>query len=580
MLKFQQRILIVFFSLVLSLSVHAQKIRPDNFIPLIDGIRERVHGQAGANVVLPTNNELHDMGVALQMFRAKLYDSCKTILSKHNYTLTQIFDGTTASAYDVFREKTPIRKGWGTFIYNRNHKKRLYIHVNHPVDDPQADIIGAELFRKSGAEWLFIAGTPRLENAPNIPSDIGKAKQTVFQRWHELLTDLTHVTISLHGYRSGAYHYPIKESDIVISNGKTTDDQLGISQISLSFRDSLRMAGFKCSLAMYDSGFAALSGRWNVQGVFSNDSVGFGHWLYVELSERVRDNPAAYNEFINATSCALDLTGKKVSRQMNLAWGLVSPRVVKVDSLHRIMFPPANTETYRILSFNTNNLREDTLDIRLGNWLDVMGSSKSVTRVTRIDSMKSSFADRFRGQKEKLAGRVLSQVVKESPNEIPHKIRHAKDALTDSSLVDDEQDPSNEPLQVHRIPLRPVLASTISNEYTSNVVPFRWEGIVYNHVTPNIITFEMNNSGSSSDELQGLPNFLIPIINRSYHNGRSRFIGVQMTRMLIDEIARLVNEHKDVKNDVGLIAEELQGGDYYLRIFPTAQKKQLALLRQ
>ena len=63
-------------------------------------------------------------------------------------------------------------------------------------------------------------------------------KNTVFQRWHELLTDLTHITLSLHGFQARSYHLPIKTTDLIVSNGKTSDEQWGISQVSLAFRDS------------------------------------------------------------------------------------------------------------------------------------------------------------------------------------------------------------------------------------------------------------------------------------------------------------------------------------------------------
>src|SRR5204862_3296813 len=126
-------------------------------------------------------------GNILNWFRAGKFDSCKNSLAQYNYSLTQLQDGITGNTYDVFKERYPIQKGWGTFIYNRNHKKRLFIHVNHPVDDPKADIIGAELFRKLDAEWLLVAGTRKYSGNSNLSFDVGREKRTVFQRWHELL---------------------------------------------------------------------------------------------------------------------------------------------------------------------------------------------------------------------------------------------------------------------------------------------------------------------------------------------------------------------------------------------------------
>ena len=78
--------------------------------------------------------------------------------------------------------------------------------------------------------------------------------------------------------------------------------------------------------------------------------------------------------------------------------------------------------------------------------------------------------------------------------------------------------------------------------------------------------FQMRNRGSS--EFESLPNFLIPLVNKSYHGSQTGFIGIQMTTILVQEIARLVTEHQESVNDIGLLAEQSESGDYYLRIFP------------
>ncbi len=559
--------------LILSAVVYAQRPPKDAFLRFIEETKLRMPVKQKEVGTIPSDDELRKMGYALTLFRSHMYDSCKSILSKFNYTLVQMVDVTTGATYDIIKEQTPIRRGWGTFVYNRNHTKRLYIHVNHPVDDPGINFIGAEMFRTLGAEWLFIAGTPRYTHPLQAPQDVGRVKRTVFERWHEMLTDLTHISISLHAYRSGSFRLPIRASDVVVSNGRTTDEQWGISQISLAFRDSLRAGGVKCGLAMYDSGFASLAGGWNTQGVFSNDSVGFGHWLYLELSEKVRENSPAYRNFIAAANRALELTGKKVSKQMNLAWGLVSPRVVRIDSSHRMLFPPPGAETYRIISFDANTNRSDTMDLRIGNWIEMGGASKTITRVTRLDSTERLLAHGIAGSDPE---REVARVVRESPHRLPERIQHAREALNDSTLGDDESI-VREPLQVHRIPLQPVLSSTVSNNYVPEEVTFKWEGILPGQFSPNVLTFGMREGSSLSHET--IANFLIPIINSSYRDGKSRFIGVQMTRVLVDEIARLLDQHDASDKDVGLMAERMQSGDYYLRVFPAADRRQLASIR-
>jgi hypothetical protein len=45
-----------------------------------------------------------------------------------------------------------------------------------------------------------------------------------------------------------------------------------------------------------------------------------------------------------------------------------------------------------------------------------------------------------------------------------------------------------------------------------------------------------------------------------------------MTEILIKEIARLVTEHQEAGKDIGLLAEQGDEGNFYLRIFPSSVK--------
>lgn len=524
-------------------------------------------GPASGGYAVPTDAELRDWGLILGQFQARSLDSCRALLAKYGYELTSIHDGLTGSTYDVIRERPPVRRGWGTYVYNRNFKKRLYIHVNHPVDDGNAAIVGAELFRRLGAQWMLVAGTTK-NAVPDNVADVAKSRRSVFQRWHELLADLTHVTLSLHGYHSPQFDEPIASSDVVISNGRTSDDQWGVSQISLSFRDSLSLSGFRCSLAMYDSGCARLAGGGSPQGLFSNDSTGFGHWINLELSERVRFAPAQYLKFIAATDRALALTGKKVSQQVNRDFGLVSPRVVRIDSLGRMRFPPTHADSYKIVSFQASQDQKDSAHVVFGGWLN-FGDGLAATRLI-VDSVSGDFARAFRSARRKSATQV-SRLVEGAGSAFPPESRLANAVFADSDAEDDA--PVREPIQVHRIPLQAVLVSTMMNEtYAPASTSFKWEGSVSDRFIPGLRSFQMASGHAQSEqELRGIPSFLIPLIRSSYDADAKRFVGVQMTSILVNEIARLVNEHNVDVDGVRLCAEQSDNGDYFLRIFPVAQ---------
>ena len=552
-------------------SLNAQKNRMDPFREMIRDISIHLPASRSTIYVSPTEADLHEWNTILAQFRFRAIDSCEHLLEKYHYNLLEVIDRPTGNTYDVIREKLPIQRGWGTFIYNRNHSKRLNIHVNHPADDAYALALGVEFFRRSSAEWLFIGGTSKFAGREKYSSDVGTSKRTIFGLLYENLSDLTHVTISFHSFSEKSYVEPISSTDVIISNGKTSDDQWGISQISLAFRDTMRVAGFASALAMYDSGYARLAGGWNVQGLFSNDSLGFGHWMYLECSHRILSQPREREKLVSTFERAVSLTGKRISQQVNRAFGLVSPRIVRVDSLHRMMFPAIGSETYRIVSFNTDHSQTDTLDIRMGNWLELLGGQKSVTTVTKFDSSDGLDHQLPKGRRRG-ARSVVAQLVTTDREGLSSTVRFSELGEQDTSRAGDDQEPTREPLQVHRIPLQPVLASTFSSHSSGEMASYRWSGVIPAHFVPGIKSFQMNSFEATSDELQGLPKYLIPLISSSYRNGRSKFIGVEMTNVLVKEIARLVSQHAAGK-DVGLIAEQSESGSYYLRIFPASSRE-------
>ncbi len=552
-------------------SLVGQKSHGDSFQGFIQILADNMPRANTGLYTSPAETDFSEWDKIIHLFRTRSLDSCRLMLTKYNYELIQIKDVQSGDHYDIISEKYPIRKGWGTYFYNRNHKKRIHIHVNHPLDDPHALVIGSELFRQLRGEWLLIAGTSRRTIQGKVTSDMGRMKHTIFERIHENLTDLIHIALSIHSYDENSFPFPISLTDIIISNGKTSDDQWGISQISLAVRDSMRTAGFRCGLAMYDSGYARLAGGWNAQGVFSNDSVGFGHWLYIELSKSIRERSSGYTKMISTIDRALDLTGKKISHQVNRAFGLVSPRVIRLDSVHGLFFPPEGAETYRIVSSGLNNTKNDTINVHMGKWLELLGSKKSVTSVSVFDTTNRGLASHYRRANRSGANSVVSKIVNPQ-NSISSMIKFEDGENSDSSQSDDDTQQLKEPIQVHRIPLKPILQQTYYSDVSAGGSPYRWEGVIPAGFLPNITLFEIHSPQAIGDDNGKMPRFLIPLTSSSYRPANGRFIGVQMTNILVNEIARLVTEYEVADKDIGLLAEQSEQGDYYLRIFPSLEE--------
>jgi hypothetical protein len=549
--------------LFLALPFGARAGNPGAGDPFLTVIREAVSSiphYSDRAYVVPTDAELDQWRLAIDLFRADRFDSCRALIAQFNYTLTTVKDAVSGNTFDVFRENVPIKRGWGTLVFNRGALKRLNIHVNHPVDDLNIPVIGAELFRRAGAKWMLIGGSSKRAGEGQTTADLALARRSVFQRWHELVTDATQVSVSLHTYHPEDYPFPISASDMVVSNGRTTDVQWGISQISLSLRDSLRSEGFHTALAMLDSGFARLAGGTNPQGIYSNDTAGFGHWINIELSAEIRNSHADYMRFIRVADRALSVTHKSVAHPGNQAFGLVSPRVVRFGRANTMLFPPPQPEKYRIVSFSPGKSGKDTLDLLLGNWLDTRSNGRGGARIVEYDTTGSisSFSN----------GATVTRLVTPSPGKFVSGIRPVEHRPADTLAAGDEGEEAREPIQVHRIPLQPVLASTVSPEFEPVLTPFHWGGILPEGFTPQVFTYRSASQPDISGmDIPGLSRFLIPILKSSYQTGGNRFVGVDMTDLLVNEIARLVSEYRVEGREIGMIAEQGEDGDYYLRLF-------------
>jgi len=538
----------------------AQRQKPDPFMEFIHGLSQRIPTAPGAGYRPITEEELQDWPPVFSALRSGSYDSVRTLAAKYNYTFYQLKDPRSGMSVDILEERPPVRRGWGTFIHNRRYAKRLYIDVNHPVDDPRVLEIGAELFRKSQAEWLLIAGAGRRAGREAFSADPARNRMTLFQRWHELITDLTHVSLSLHAYEKRSYRMPVSATDVVLSNGRTSDVQWGISELSLALRDTMRNAGFPTALAMYDSGFAPLSGSSNPQAIFSNDSVGFGHWINVELSNAVRSDAGKYAQVVEAIDRAMEITGKKISKQINMAFGLVSPRVLRIDPKHPLQFPPSSGDTYRIISFNSSSRSADTIDVRMGNWFGLSGTGKTLTTITRIDPSEGSFAQRLRNSSTGDQHPASSSPLPEDQTADP------------SALADAEQNVA-EPMQVHRIPIQPYMSPALVSGLSIRAALYSWNGIIGESFLSMPEGYGIAaDGGVARREEPG--SFLIPILGNPDGGGKAKYIGVRMTSLLVDEIARIVTERREHEKDVRLLAEESTDGEYYLRIFPTSTADQ------
>ncbi len=242
-------------------------------------------------------------------------------LVKANFPFYRLIRFTDAGfknrVYLLLKETTPIRKGWGTFILNLDYDRELSIAVPHPIYDINTDIEGADIFRRTGARLLMIAGTHRCANSEftlcdgvfcgcgerRYPvSDMAHSVASVFQKTHEVISDRGEqlYSINLHG------HGRVECQDIFLSSGLIDSSQ----QILVSLKSEILLnSGLTVAVAGDGTSDCPLIGSTNVQGRFTNGSIDpctkpasrtTGRFIHIEQSRSVRDNSRAYSTLVSA----------------------------------------------------------------------------------------------------------------------------------------------------------------------------------------------------------------------------------------------------------------------------------------
>jgi hypothetical protein len=213
------------------------------------------------------------------------------------YDATFAVEITLGDTLALIQERTPVERGWGTYVYNLTPDRGVDIHINHPIYDINTYLVGTTLYLAARGRWLLMAGTHRYAN-PGQQSDMARSWTSMFQAVHELVTPSNSIAISIHGFTPDYYGPPIDTTDIILSNGCTTGDDWEASPSAIELRALLRDAGWFTGLVVHDAGYYELSGAPNPQGRYSNTTLGHGRWIHVEIARPIREDPASQESVI------------------------------------------------------------------------------------------------------------------------------------------------------------------------------------------------------------------------------------------------------------------------------------------
>lgn len=251
-------------------------------LPSLKGLGDRWEGEVKARFgreaetyVPPTPQELVEVGQLASGLQAGQVDLERA--ARLGLQLTEI-----ATPAERFLLLEDTQRGWGKVLYRLQPRQELAIQVPHPVFDGGTPELGVELFERTGAQALVLAGAHRwnrAERAEEQPdrglADAAHTTSTFFHAIHETLSG---PVLQLHGFRARGPEEP----EVFLSDGQ--DDGHDPAPL-VELRDSLQAQGFRPFIVDFQEDY--LTARTNVQAQQRRGQ----DFIHMEVSDSIRRGP-------------------------------------------------------------------------------------------------------------------------------------------------------------------------------------------------------------------------------------------------------------------------------------------------
>jgi hypothetical protein len=273
----------------------------------IEEIKAAMPGRDSNGYHAPTEAERDRFSRAVRLVLADSVAAADSVLDAFGYDATRVLETESLDTLVILEERTPVERGWGTYVFNESTDEAVDIHINHPIYDLNTHAVGTALYIAARARWLLVAGTHRYANAGE-KSDMARRWDSIFQTVHMSVASSGRMAVSVHGFTPDYHSPPIDTTDLILSNGQTTAGAWDATESAIDLRNLLRDAGWSAGLAAYDDGYEELSGGINPQGRYSNSTFGHGRWIHVEIARPIRDDPPVWRgvmDIIAAWACGL-----------------------------------------------------------------------------------------------------------------------------------------------------------------------------------------------------------------------------------------------------------------------------------
>lgn len=280
---------LVIFVVFTSQHVKAQTYQKGDILQLIKDIKQAMPGMNSKGFLVPTDAQIAAFEGVFNNLKNKNYQALQSELNNYQYSFIEFFDNTLSDTLYVLKEDTPVKRGWGTYIYYPKGNLDLVVECPHPLWDTNTPEFGIKFFTGVKSRYYMLAGTHRYAN-PDTSSDMAHETQSVFHAAHRIFVKDT--SIQIHGFNKSSYkNYP----DVVISNGT-----LYPPAIHFKIRDKYKEKGFTAgvfSLSTYDS-LWMLGATTNAQGLWSNSKR--KTFIHVEHDNPLRTDAAKTEKAVSA----------------------------------------------------------------------------------------------------------------------------------------------------------------------------------------------------------------------------------------------------------------------------------------
>lgn len=210
-------------------------------------------------------------------------------------------------------------KGWGTYFVNTNAQVNALIEAPHPQWDFRTPQLAAEIFVKSGAQGLLIAGAHRHVNGTGTgdPADL---TNTIFHAVHEVWSGAaaTNTAWQIHGFSPDGHPEFPAGALAVLSTGQDGTNLMSthIARLDQHLEwNGIKSYAYARFLATNDAlnllvnegvegqTFTNLGARSNVQGDYSHAAG--GTFVHCELATSTRTNASLRGAVADAVACAV-----------------------------------------------------------------------------------------------------------------------------------------------------------------------------------------------------------------------------------------------------------------------------------